>query len=344
MRKTASQKGAVTRRDFLKISLLGTAILAPGLCSFFQNIANSLFPGREPAIPQTSAGWVKSKFNPVLGGSLGTCFDVSVLKEADVYRMWFSWRPRKSIALVESADGIHWNEPLIVLGPEGSSGWEEDVNRPAVLRQADGYHMWYTGQTEKNSYLGYAKSPDGRVWTRVSRDPVLSPDEAWEGAAVMCPDVLYDPSQMIFRMWYSAGSQYEPISIGYALSSDGVHWTKRPENPVFSSDAQLTWERDRVTASHVVQDGEWHIMFYIGFSDLNHAQIGIARSKDGVTNWQRHKANPVISPGIGSWDGDAVYKPSALFDKDRWMLWYNGRRGGVEQIGLATHEGRDLNF
>src|SRR6516165_6512451 len=40
---------------------------------------------------EAAAGWRKYPSNPVLGGSLGTCFDVSVLREDDHYRMWFSW-------------------------------------------------------------------------------------------------------------------------------------------------------------------------------------------------------------------------------------------------------------
>ena len=46
------------------------------------------------------------------------------------------------------------------------------------------------------------------------------------------------------------------------------------------------------------------------------------------------------------WDADACYKPFAIYDPDArsWLLWYNGRRGGVEQIGLATHEGEGLGF
>ena len=35
-----------------------------------------------------------------------------------------------------------------------------------------------------------------------------------------------------------------------------------------------------------------------------------------------------------------MYKPYAIFDGKRWLLWYNGRKGGVEQIGVALHEGR----
>src|SRR6516162_2031610 len=87
-----------------------------------------------PTDAEASGGWVKYAHNPVLGGSLGTCFDISVLRDGDIYRMWFSWRPRRSIALVESKDGMTWGQPRIVLGPNKASGWEEDVNRPVVIR------------------------------------------------------------------------------------------------------------------------------------------------------------------------------------------------------------------
>ena len=68
-------------------------------------------------------------------------------------------------------------------------------------------------------------------------------------------------------------------------------------------------------------------MFYIGFRDEAHAQIGLARSRDGITDWQRHPANPIIRPGEGQWDHDACYKPYAIFDGQKWLLWYNGRHG-----------------
>src|ERR1043166_7300100 len=67
---------------------------------------------------QNAGGWVKYQNNPVLGGKYGTCFDISVLKDGEPYRMWFSWRPKASVALVESKDGFHWSEPVIVLRSE----------------------------------------------------------------------------------------------------------------------------------------------------------------------------------------------------------------------------------
>jgi predicted GH43/DUF377 family glycosyl hydrolase len=293
---------------------------------------------------ETTAGWVKHSQNPVLGGDLGTCFDVTVLREGDKYRMWFSWRPRESIALVESKDGVTWSKPLIVLGPNQATTWENGVNRPVVLNRGGLYRMWYTGQAKGKSWIGYATSADGKTWKRMSNQPVLSPEKPWEKVAVMCPHVVYDDKEKRYRLWYSGGEQYEPNAIGYATSPDGVKWTKHDHNPIFKLDPKNAWEQDRVTACQVVRQGDWYLMFYIGFRDAQHAQIGLARSRDGITGWQRHPANPIIRPGANQWDHDAVYKPYAVFDGRRWLLWYNGRKGGVEQIGLALHEGEDLGF
>jgi predicted GH43/DUF377 family glycosyl hydrolase len=292
----------------------------------------------------SAVGWEKYSGNPVLGRDHGTCFDISVLRDGGVYRMWFSWRPRASVALVESKDGFHWSTPVIVLGPRKESGWEDDINRPVVIKEHGLYQMWYTGQANGHSAIGYATSQDGVAWKRISDKPVLTPERSWEKVAVMCPHVLWDRAAKLYRMWYSGGEQYEPDAIGYATSPDGIHWNKREDNPIFQRDPRVEWQQDRVTACQVIRDGAWYLMFYIGFSDRNHAQIGLARSRDGITNWQQLPANPIIRSEPGQWDADACYKPFAIFNGKRWLLWYNGRRGSVEQIGVAIHEGRNLGF
>jgi len=82
-------------------------------------------------------------------------------------------------------------------------------------------------------------------------------------------------------------------------------------------------------------------MFYIGFYDDQNAFIGLSWSRDGLNDWQRHPANPIIRPGLDpdAWDYKGVYKPFAIRENERWLLWYNGRRKNIEQIGLALHEG-----
>jgi beta-1,2-mannobiose phosphorylase / 1,2-beta-oligomannan phosphorylase len=324
-------RNQITRRD---VSVL--MAMAGLQCAISRGGALTAFEGQ--------GGWEKYPGNPVLGGQYGTCFDVCVLHEADAYKMWVSWRPKQSVALTESKDGIHWGPPQIVVGPDHTTGWEDDINRPVVVHREDAYHMWYTGQAHGKSMIGYATSRDGRNWARQSAHPVLEPALPWEGVAVMCPHVMWDPEKKMWRLWYSAGEQYEPNAIGYATSTDGLHWNKYANNPVMTPDPGAPWESQRVTAAQIIQWKGWYYSFYIGFRDIDHAQIGLARSKDGITNWTRHAGNPIVRPTPGGWDGDACYKPYAVYANERWMLWYNGRKGSLEQIGLVTHTGNDPGF
>ena len=298
----------------------------------------------------TRAGWEKFEGNPVLGGSYGVCFDISVLEMDGGYRMYFSWRTRKSIAVTDSRDGFSWSEPEICLAPRPTpQGWENDLNRPAVVYREGIYHMWYTGQFHSGdrggtSHIFYAVSEGGIHFQRKQDEPVLWPEEPWEKSSLMCPDVMWEEEEQLYKMWYSGGEKYEPNAIGYAVSKDGIHWEKRAGNPVFQADPENPWEQHKAAGCHVIKlDGEY-LMFYIGYQNEDYAQIGLAKSKDGVSGWMRHPENPIIAPDPGAWDGEACYKPYAIYDGNRWMLWYNGRKGHVEQIGVAVHEGWELGF
>ena len=62
------------------------------------------------------------------------------------------------------------SNPVLDLGPAGS--WEDTlVVYPAILRDGDGYKMWYAGYDGPYSYrIGYATSADGLAWTRQGRE------------------------------------------------------------------------------------------------------------------------------------------------------------------------------
>jgi len=111
----------------------------------------------------------------------------------------------------------------------------------------------------------------------------------------------------------------KPDAIGYATSKDGINWQKFNNNPVFSHDKTNKWEQAKVTACQVIKRESDYLMLYIGFMNVDYAQIGMARSKDGITGWERFKDNPIIKPGQG-WDSSAVYKPYAIPDNNRWCF------------------------
>ena len=302
--------------------------------------------------PPSGGGWKKYVNNPVFGNEkLGTCFDVIVFpdkidgKKAG-YKMYFSWRPKKSLAISKSPDGINWEQPRIILEPNPVSGWEDDLNRNSVVEKDGKLHMWYTGQAHGNSWIGYAAATDDSNWIRIGNEPVLVSEQPWEGMSVMNPCVLWDEDQRIFRMWYSAGETYEPNVICYAVSADGINWRKHKANPIFTRKAENIYEKDRIGGCQVLRYKDGYLMFYIGYEDIDTARICAAWSPDGISRWKRFSSNPLISPEPGKWDGDACYKPGVLYDeeKDRWLLWYNGRHKAPEYIGLAIHEGGKLEI
>jgi predicted GH43/DUF377 family glycosyl hydrolase len=287
------------------------------------------------------AAWTKHPENPVLGPgyTVQALFDCCVVPLGDTLRMWLSWRDLHSIAVSESADGVHWTAPRLVLEHDLAIAWEkDDVNRPYVLNASGTWYMWYTGQNraEGRSAIGLATSSDGTCWERVGPHPVLEAAGGWEKNSVMCPHVLYEGGR--FRMWYSGGEMYEPDAIGYAESEDGIHWRREATNPVLCP--ARGWDSDRVTAACIVPHEGAYLAFYIGFAQgFEDTHIGLARSVDGVRDWQRYPGNPILGPGpAGAWDDCNVYKPYVLPFRGRWYLWYNASRRSDrrEQIGLAT--------
>lgn len=286
----------------------------------------------------------KYEHNPILGGKdLGTCFDVYVTKDKGRYRMDFSWRPEKSVAVTFSDDGIHWETPQITLGVNTQSGWEDDINRNCVLKIGDKYKMWYTGQAKGLSAIGYAESDDGIHFKRVMDEPVLTRERDWEGFSVMNPCVLYENG--IYKMWYAAGETFEPNVLAYAESKDGIHWDKYGTEPIYTNCLENSYEKDRVGGCQVLHTQDMgYVMFYIGYRDIHTANICMARSDNGIDNWERSAVNPIGVPTVNGWDHDSCYKPSALWieEENTWKVWYNGRKGDDEAIGFIYKKGRKL--
>src|SRR5271163_4309273 len=124
-------------------------------------------------------------------------------------------------------------------------------------------------------------------------------DLPWERYdAVMTPCVIELPNDVL-RMYYSAGEAYEPDAIGVAHSYDGgLTWVKHGD-PIFepdriSGEVGAWWDSYKVTSPHVIRgDDGYFYMFYAGFRNIDYSSIGVARSRDGLTHWERHVGNPI---------------------------------------------------
>lgn len=179
-------------------------------------------------------------------------------------------------------------------------------------------------------------------WTKYNENPVLQKGpEEWDIIALGQPTVLWENDT--FKMWYAGVGADVKARICYAVSSDGIHWTKHSE-PVLDLGGPGEWDRGWLDTPEVVKAGDTYLMMYYGDTLQLPAEIssamGVAFSEDGI-HWTKSVSNPVFTKsGAGHWDGTWVESPAILYDEssEEYRMWYNGADTSTWklQIGYAT--------
>ena len=148
---------------------------------------------------------------------------------------------------------------------------------------------------------------------------------------------IRDSDGSTYRMWYTGSDAYD-FRIGLAISSDGMHWTKYPGNPVLDLGPAGAWDAAHVSSPTVIYRGGQYEMWYSSnwwFCGRCGQRIGRATSGDGIA-WIKDPQNPLLAPSLpGSWDYYAVEAPEVVFDGTRYHMWYTGENGRW-RIGYAT--------
>jgi len=156
-----------------------------------------------------------------------------------------------AIGVAFSTDGINWTKysgnPIFTKGNIGE--WDGTwVESPTINFDSNigEYKMWYNGVDTANwkINIGLATSNDGVQWTKYANNPVLTTgnwgtyDDMWLGTPTVSKIDSY------YEIWYSATSSnsynfgtssFDTVSICYAISSDGIAWTKYSNNPLFNT-------------------------------------------------------------------------------------------------------------
>jgi predicted GH43/DUF377 family glycosyl hydrolase len=183
-----------------------------------------------------------------------------VIREDGKLRLWFTSATLggggapHAIQQALSTDGIQWSDVS-----------EIQLSRaycPSVVKSDNGYQMWYTEPGRYPWLIRHATSADGSSWT-VTESPVLKISQAWEHDLQIYPCVLLIDG--VYLMWYASylAADHETTAIGFAASTDGIHWFKHPNNPVLKSDPKRPWESHYVSSHSVMQldDGSFRIWY-----------------------------------------------------------------------------------
>jgi beta-1,2-mannosidase len=180
------------------------------------------------------------------------------------------------------------------------------------------------------------------AWRRVSNGPILSPqDDGWESAGTFNPAVIFvagEPGLPVkngrgkFVMLYRAQDRAGTSRLGYAESTNGIHFT-RLADPVFSPAAD--YEKDGGVEDPRLQKID--DTFYLTYTGYNkkQAQLCLATSHD-LLHWER---KGVIVPAYqGNWNV-AWTKSGAIvptkIDGKYWMYWLGTAADKTDQMGLS---------
>ena len=195
--------------------------------------------------------------------------------------------------------------------------------------------------------VGLARSTDGVTFERVQGTEtggaildVGAPGQ-FDSWLTYRPFVLKDGAT--YRMWYNGST--EPFHcptgtlasnrrIGYAESTDGVHWTKRYDGPgpggsVLPLGAPGELDAQQVGYVWVLRDGDQYKMYYSANDALNYWRVALAISSDGRT-WTKVRGKiangAVLDLGpTGSFDAACAYQPSVVKERDDlYRMWYRG--------------------
>ena len=186
--------------------------------------------------------------------------DGTTLREGGKLRMWFSatdFQDKSGLHTLHDAtseDGVSWTAP--------SKALLEGVYAPTVMKIGPRYRMWYTDVGDAAWTIRHAESDDGRTWN-VTKEPVLVADQVWEKERLFYPTVMKIGDA--YLLWYGSywSARKNTTALGFAVSSDGLHWHKHPQNPVLRPDPDRPWESHYVTSQSIMRlpDGSFRIWY-----------------------------------------------------------------------------------
>jgi len=146
-----------------------------------------------------------------------------VLFEGGFYRMWYGGQAKDGhdrIHHATSKDGVNWLKQGVVI----DNGASKHVNDPSVVKNKQGYFMYYSVALEKDDEccICLAHSSDGFKWQTVGKALDVSRD-SWDSLEVARPSVIFEEG--IFKLWYDCFDGKDKRA-GYAVSKDGFNFRK----------------------------------------------------------------------------------------------------------------------
>jgi sucrose-6-phosphate hydrolase SacC (GH32 family) len=215
---------------------------------------------------------------------------------------------------------------------------------PGGIVYYDGqFHMFYNNLQDfppTAIAIGYATSPDGQNWTRVSDTSILDArDVSYAENVVRAASVLVEDDGtwvLYFDTLAAEPSQFPYSVIGRATADSPAGPWKADPAPALVPDPE-GWDRYAIQRPCVVQTEDGYLMYYQAYSDRSSAPtVALATSSDGI-DWIKHET-PVFQGSDVTWGKYiSIYYPYVVENDEGWLLFFKATGDQFqESIGMAA--------
>lgn len=147
-----------------------------------------------------------------------------VMHDENMYKMWYgstiSWSSENGemihvIKYATSKDAIHWEKHGVAV--PYVLGEYQAFSRPCVIKDSEGYHMWYSyrGAPPMKYRIGYSFSKNGISWEVKHEDVGISiSDFGWD-SEMICYPYVFDYKDRRYMLYN--GNEYGKYGFGLAI-------------------------------------------------------------------------------------------------------------------------------
>jgi len=202
-------------------------------------------------------------------------------------------------------------KPLIkeaVFSGTGSQTWDQQIReRGYILKEKDGYHLWYTGYSKSSPIknLGYATSKNGLDWKRHGNNPI-------------------NPQQWIEDVFViKKGKNYYMFAEGKGdtthllVSKNKTDWQELGNLRILKTNGQAI-EKGAFGTPCVIAVDDTYYLFY----ERDDLGIWLAKSSN-LIDWVNVQDQPVLEMGPEPYDKFGVAINQVIFYQGYYYAYYH---------------------
>lgn len=210
---------------------------------------------------------------------------------------------------------------------------------PVVVKFGGRYLMYYSKKLMQVAdgmlgwNIGIAESKDLYNWNKIGE---IKAEAAYEQKGLCAPGALVKDGKVhLFYQTYGNGPK---DAICHAWSTDGIHFTRNPTNPIFAPTGD--WTNGRAIDAEVYRYQKKYFLYFATRDKAGEIQkqgVAVASSNSNFNkeDWQQATDSSILAPKL-AWEGKCIEGASIIKRNGKLYMFYAGSYNNMpQQIGVA---------